>query len=47
MGTIHGHSWANSKLATSLDGEEYQGAIRADLRAASDGGAASEFVGSR
>jgi hypothetical protein len=41
------HSCAKSKLATSLDGEEYQSLVGAELRAASDGGAASEFVSSR
>ena len=41
------NSWANSKLATSLNGEEYRSLVGAELRAASDGGAASEFVSSR
>ena len=37
----------NSKLATGLNGEEYENLVGADLRAASDGGAASEFVSGR
>ena len=41
------HLPANSKLATGLNGAEYQRLVGADLRAASDGGATSEFVSSR
>lgn len=40
-------SCANSKVATSLNGEEDEGFAGADLRAASNGGAASEFVSSQ
>lgn len=41
------HLPANSKLATGLNGEEYESLVGADLRAASDGGVASEFVSSQ